>query len=192
MALIDDFIKTEESKMSWLDKLVRNYPVFRPTKSIAYSLKNLKLDDEKIIKPSISNRFIATIILCFLSIVWIGLFKILWGFKFPFAILLFSFLFVTLIIFLLLRNSFFYKKYNYNLTINKEAIAIDKRKIYWIDIADTFIMNKQEGRRTNYYLIISKKDKTIEKIDLFNIGVTDRKLSTIIEYYKAQHLLASS
>ena len=188
MTLIDDFIKTEESKMSWLDKLVRNYPKVRPTKSITYSLTGFKLDKEKIIRPSIWNRFIATIVLFFLSMVWFGLFTSLLDYKFPFVPFLFAFLFVTFIIFLLLRNSFFNKKYNYKLTISKDAIAIDKHKIFWIDIDDTYIMNRQEGRRTNYYLIISKKDKTIQKLDLFNIGITDRKLATIIEYYKAQLL----
>jgi hypothetical protein len=186
MTPIDDFIKTEESKMSWLDKLIRNYPKIRPTKSIACSLTNFKLENEKIIRPSNWERFISIIILFFLGIVWLGLVKMLLDYKFPFGVFLFGFLLVTFMIFMLIRNSFFNKRYNYNITINKEAIAVDRQKIYWTEIADTYIMNRQEGRSTNYYLIISKKDKTIEKLDLLNIGISDRKLSTIIEYYKTK------
>ena len=170
--------------MNWFDRMVLNYPKVRATKTIAASLTNLKLDNEKIIRPSIWDRFISIIILFFLSIIWIGVLKMLLDYKFPFAVFLFGFLLVTFLISIVLRNSFFIKKYNYNIIVNKEGIAIDSHRIYWTDIADTFIMNRQEGRRTNYYLIIAKKDNSIEKLDLFNIGITDRKLSTIIEYYK--------
>jgi len=186
MTLVDNFIKTEESKMNWLDKAVRNYPKVRPTKSISYSLTNLKLDKEKIIRPSLLDKFISALILFFLTIVWVGLFKMLLDYKFPFAIFLFGFLLVTFIIFILLSNSFFNKKYIYDLTINKEGIAIDNNKFYWTDIAETCIMNRQEGRRTNYYLVIFKKDTTIKKLDLFRIAITDKKLATIIEYYKTK------
>lgn len=191
MSNIHDFIRVEEQKMTWLDKVAINYPKARATSFISHPLRDNALPDQTVIRPSTWDRAISIIISLFLAIVWIGLLRALLAYKFPFAIFLFGFLLVTFMIYLLIRNSFFNKKYIYRLSFDKEGISIDSRMIAWSDIEDTFIMNRQEGRRTNYYLLVFKKDKTIDKLDLFRMGTYDRKLATIIEYYKqkanAQH-----
>src|ERR687888_4036 len=122
MALIDDFIKNEELKMTWLDKLIMNYPRVRPTKSIAESLQNVQLDKEKVIKPSIWDKTVSIIFFLFASLFWVGLLKMLLEDRFPFLVILFGFLFVTFLIYLLLKNSFFNKKYIYTITIDNEGI----------------------------------------------------------------------
>ena len=90
---------------------------------------------------------------------------------------------MTFLIFLVIRYSFFNKKYNYTLTIDKNGISVDKRQILWSDVADTFIMNRQEGKGTNYYLLILKTDKTVDKLDL-RMETSVGKLAAIIEHYK--------
>lgn len=193
MSDIHDFIRGEEQKMTWLDKVVMNYPKARATSFISHPLQDNALPDQTVITPSTWDRAISIVISLFLAIVWIGLLRALLEYKFPFAIFLFGFLLVTFMIYLLIRNSFFNKKYIYRLLFDKKGITIDHRRISWSDIEDTYIMNRQEGKRTNYYLLVFKKDKTIDKLDLFRMGTYDRKLATIIEYYKqkanAQHEL---
>jgi hypothetical protein len=108
-------------------------------------------------------------------------------YRFPFLVILFGFLFVTFLIYLLLKNSFFNKKYIYTITVDNEGLSIDSAKFYWTDIAETCILSRQKERRSNYYLLIFKKDTTVAKFDLFKFGLSDRKLSTIIEYYRNGH-----
>lgn len=47
---VDDFIKNEEQKMTWLDRLVRNYPKIGTTKLIARSSKTRKFKDVTVIR----------------------------------------------------------------------------------------------------------------------------------------------
>jgi hypothetical protein len=92
-------------------------------------------------------------------------------------------------IFLLVRSSFLNKKYNFTITVDYDGISIDNNKFYWIAIEEVYIMSRHEGKRTNYYLLIVKRDATIEKFDLYGFRTSSRKLSTIIEYYRTgQHV----
>jgi len=180
MGDIENYIKTEEQKMTWLDKLVKNYPEARNTNSIAHTFKsNFSFLDQTTIRPSFWNRMISIIIVLFMGFIWIGLLNMVLAYKFPFVVNLFCLVLMTFLIFLVIRNSFFNKKYNYTLTIDKNGISVDKRQILWSDVADTFIMNRQEGKGTNYYLLILKTDK----LDL-KMGTSVGKLAAIIEHHK--------
>ena len=186
MKAIDDFIEIEESKMTWLDKITLNYPKVNPTKSFVPSLERIKFDDEKIIRPAVSDKIIAVIIALFAGLFWIGFLRMLINQSSPFIVVLTGFLFMTFLIVVVVRNSFFNSRYIYKISVNHEYIAIDAHKMYWADILETCIMNKRQGRgRTNSYLVIFKADNTMEKYDLFKFAVSDQKISTIIEYYKA-------
>lgn len=130
------------------------------------------------------DRTISVVISLFLSWIWLWLLKMLLEYTFPFAIFLFGFLFITFIIRLVIYHSFFNKNYIYTLILDKDYICINYRQTAWTEIAETCIMNKQEGRTTNSYLILFKKDKTIEKLDLYKFGIPDVKLAAMVEYYK--------
>ncbi|OQP59577.1 hypothetical protein A3860_36925 [Niastella vici] len=184
MTYIDDFIKSEESKMTWFDKVLGNYPRVRTTKFIAVAAPSLALGEKKVIKPSVLYKAIVIIVLPIPCLVWIGLLRLMLVDQFPFGVILFGLLLVSLIIYLLLYFTFFKKRYNYRITVDGEGITFDKNKFYWAEIAETGIMNRQEGKRTNSYLLIFHKDTTVNKYDLFNFGISDRKLAAIIEYYK--------
>ena len=182
---IEDIIQAEQQKMSWLDRLLMNYPTLKPTYIIAHSLRD-PLPSQTTIKPSLWDKIVSIYILFFLVISWVGFLKAVLSYTFPYVIFLVGFFFIPFIIFLIVKHGFFNKKYIYYLTIDKEGISVDDRIIRWADIADTFIMNRQKGKATNYFLIILKKNETFEELDLFRMGVSHRKLASIVEYYK-QH-----
>jgi hypothetical protein len=96
----------------------------------------------------------------------------------------FSFFFFSFLIYLLVRSSFLNKKYNFTITVDYDGIRINDNKFNWTAIDEIYIMSQREGKRTNYYLLILKKDATIEKFDLLGFRISSRKLSTIIEYYR--------
>jgi hypothetical protein len=184
MPLINDFIKNEESKMSWGDKLFGNYPKVRSTPVLTDTFQHLRLGTEKVIKPSLWDKAVTVVLLLFVGGLWFGFIAELFmpGAR-PFT-KLFSFAFVTFLLYLLVRGSFLNKKYNFTITVDYEGIRIDDNTFYWTAIDEIYIMSRREGKRTNYYLLIFKKDATIDKFDLFGFRMSSRKLSTIIEYYR--------
>ncbi len=183
MVNIEDYIKAEKEKMTWLDKINRNYPKVENTGLLVGSMQK-EIPDSTVIKPSLWDKLISVVLLFFMGVLWLALLSMLLNYRFPFAVILIGFLFLTFLIFLVIRNSFFNPKYIYTISIDKDGISVDDRKLFWSDIEDTFIMSRQEGKRTNYYLLIFKHDKTVDKHDLFRMGISDRKLATLIEYYK--------
>jgi hypothetical protein len=184
---LSDFLKSEELKMTWLDKLNRSYPLVYSTESISRNLKNMRLDKEKIIRPSRFRRASIIVILLPVIFTWVWLLKMLLEFNSSFPILLGAFLFITLMLWFLSRHSFLNRKYIYTISIDSDAISIRNHKFYWTDITETYIMNKYEGRGKgdNSYLLIFKKDGTVGKFDLHMFSFSDIKLSGIIEHYKA-------
>jgi hypothetical protein len=184
MPIVDDFIKAEEQKMTWFDRLVQNYPKVETTKLIARSTKSGKYKEATVIRPSLTDKTIAAVIILFLSLFWLGFLKLLLGNTTLFFSFFLPLLFITFIICIVIYNSFFNKKYIYTLILNKDSISVDHRPIKWSEIVETCIMNVQEGRTTNFYLILFKKDKTMEKLNLYKFGISDVKLSAMIEYYK--------
>lgn len=186
MALIDDFIKNEESKMSWGDKLFMMYPKVRSTPELTDTFQHLRLGNEKVIKPSLWDKIVAVFFLLFAGLFARGLLNALFASRDNIFIGLGGLAFVIFLISLLLRYSFFDKKYIFTITVDYEGISIDSNKFFWSAIDELYIMSRREGKRTNYYLLIFNKDATIEKLDLFKFSISSRKLSTIIEYYRTK------
>lgn len=182
--LIDDFIKSEETKMTWLDKVANNYPKVGTTKSIGKPLQDREFGDETVVNPSVLDKTVALLFLFFTGFFWIILLKMVLEYRFPFVFIFLGFLFVNFLIYVLVRNTFFNRKYIFTIRINNERISIDHNLFYWTDIIETCIMTRQEGKTTNHYLILFMKNKTIEKFDLFKFDISDIKISTIVEYYK--------
>ncbi|AEV98386.1 hypothetical protein A4D02_22455 [Niastella koreensis] len=187
MALIDDFIKNEESKMSLGDKLFMNYPKVRSTTELTDTFQHLRLGNKRVIKTSLSDKVIAVVFLLFIMWFAVGHVKLLFSSRDNNLLGLGGLVFVLFMISLLLRNSFFNKKYIFTITVDYEGISIDTNKFSWTAIDEIYLMSKHEGKRTNYYLLIFEKDTTIKKFDLYKFSISSRKLSTIIEYYRTGH-----
>ena len=104
--------------------------------------------------------------------------------RFPLAIVLLAFLFLSFMIVLISRRYLFSKKTNYRMTVSASGIAIDETQYPWATIGETCIMSRQEGKTTNSYLIIFTKDGSVWKYDLFLFAISNRGLAAIVEYYK--------
>jgi hypothetical protein len=79
----------------------------------------------------------------------------------------------------------FGKRYNYTIRINTSGLTIRGGSIGWDEVVDTAIMRQPQARRVDRYLVIFKRDGSIEKLDLLLFGVGDRRLAAVIESYKA-------
>jgi len=183
MSSISDFIASENAKMSKWDKFFQNYPDVYTTSSINDSIKVTK--PETIVKPSILGKLVALLFTFLVLLFYIPIGGMVVN-KTPIIFPALAFLFISFILYLLVWNSFFSRRYIYQIRLNNEYIKAQGKKIYWKDVSETFIMNKKEGRFNNSYLVIIKKDSAIEKLNLFKFGISDRKLASLVEAYKTK------
>jgi hypothetical protein len=186
MILVDDFIKEEEAKMSWLEKVFMNYPKMYSTKELAGSTKGLSIDTDKIFLPSLFHRAVAIIFLIFSIVCWLILLNMLTK-HILVPVTIGGLIFISLIIWIVLWNTFLNRKYIYAIKLNKNNIEIDRKIIAWTEISDTQIMLRQVGRGRSSYLVIFTKDSQVHKYSLFKFGISDKKLSTLIELYKTKN-----
>ena len=186
MTFLEDFIKKEEQKMTWFDKLTMNCPIIRPTNIIACNYPNIKARKQIVIKPSIVDRLVAIPFFLFGLFFWTILLKMTLEFQFPFVVIFLGLLFVTFLLYLLIRSLFFNKKYIYKITLDVYGIKIDFDRIDWTDISEICIMNKQGGRSTNSWLLIFLNNNTIKELNLLRFRISDKKLSAYIEFYRAK------
>lgn len=186
MTLLEDFIKKEEQKMTWFDKLTMNYPIIRPTNIIAFNYPNIKPHKQIVIKPSIIDRLIAIPFFLFGLFFWAILLKMTLEFRFPFVVIFLGLLFVTFLLYLLIRSLFINKKYIYKITLDVYGIKIDFDRIDWTDISEICIMTKQDGRSINSWLLIFLNNNTIKELNLLRFRISDKKLSAYIEFYRAK------
>jgi hypothetical protein len=186
MTLVDDFIKEEEAKMNWLEKVFMNYPTMYSTKELASSTKGLSIDTDKIFHPSLLDRAIAIIFLIFSIVCWLILFNMLTR-HILVPVTIGGLQFISLIIGIIVWNTFLNRKYIYTIKLNKNHLEIDRKIIAWSEIFETQIMLRQPGRGRSSYLVIFTRDNQVYKYSLFKFGISDRKLSTLIELYKARN-----
>lgn len=181
---IDAFIEKERSKMSWWDKLTRNYPKVRNTRSL--SGPAFDMGQEKVIHPSIFERVLGVAFALGCAVLWFFVLKMLVEGRGPWGMILFVLVYISILIFLALRRSFFQKRYNYIIRVSPAGIAVDDTQFLWSEIAETCILTKGEGQLWNNYLIIFKNDGGIVKLDMRILSVGSIKMATIIEYFKKQ------
>jgi hypothetical protein len=182
MTTISDFIEKEKRKMSWLDKAVMNYPTIHKTSFLSSPLA--QSTPEVVIRPSILNKLITIPFILFGGAFYIPLVNIMVNQKLPILIPLIGILFLSFILYLLIWHSFLNPNYIYRFRINREYIEASGKKHYWTEISETCIMTKMEGRNSNSYLVIFKKEGSVEKSNLFKFRISRKKLAGIIEFYK--------
>lgn len=184
MPVIDDFIETEHAKMSWLERVFRNYPEVQRTSFYAAYAGRAKFGEATMMGPSGGRRLMAVFLLCFIGFFWLVMLGMLLNYSSPFAVVVLAFLFLSFLIVKLSRRYFFSRKFNYRIRVSASGIAIDETQYPWATIAETCIMSRHEGKTTNNYLIIFTKDRSVWKYDLFMFAISNRRLSAIVEYYK--------
>lgn len=184
MSYIDDFIQAEQQKMNWFDRVFRNYPQFRTTRFIAGNDRMKGSGNGAVIGPSLWGRLITVIFIAFATFFWAVLLFVLLFNKKEITIVFFFWVVITLLIIGMFYQTFFNKRYVYKIYINAEGIRRGNELVYWEEMVETGIMNKQTGRATNYFLILFLKDGSVVKHDLYLMGGYPEKYARIIEYYK--------
>jgi hypothetical protein len=185
MTPLDDFIKSEESKMSWVEKAFVGYPKMYSTKELSGSTNGLTSEKQRIIYPSFFVRTIAILFLGFSIVCWFILFNLLIK-NVLVPVVIGALIFVSFIIGIIVWNTFFNRTYIYSIKLSNSHLEIDKKIIPWNEISETQIMQHQIGRGRNSYLVIFAKNGQVHKYSLFKFGISDKKLSTLFEFYKAK------
>lgn len=184
MSTIDDFIEAEKAKMTWWDKIFRNYPDVRTTRFHSVSVSKSKFDIEQVISPSGGLKLQALIILFFSGLAWVAIFSSLHKGRYPLAVSLLALLVVTVLIILFFYRYFIDKRLNYTIAIDHAGINIGGSRFLWEELAETCILTRQAGKTTNNYLILFNKVGSVYKFDLWMLRVSSARLATVIEYYK--------
>jgi hypothetical protein len=181
---IDGFIEKERSNMNWWDKLTRNYPEVRNTRSLSEPV--IDMGQEKVIRPSIFERVLGMVFALGFVVLWLIFLKMLVMGNGPWGIVLVGLLYLSFLLFIVIRRFFFQKRYNYTVRVSPAGIAINETQFLWSEITETCILTRGEGQLWNNYLIIFKNDGGIVKQDMRMLSVGAIKMATIIEYFKKQ------
>ena len=73
MAYIDDFIENSAGKMTWWDKVVRNYPKVKSTKFISDDIQYVQLGNQAVMETSILKKVVNFLILPIPALIWIAI-----------------------------------------------------------------------------------------------------------------------
>jgi hypothetical protein len=187
MSLIEEFTESEKQKLNWLQKLSANYPDVTETRILAKGYATPEIKPDRIIRPSIFKRLLYSLVFLVAFLSWLLLLSRWRGHQDPWWVYL---VFVPFLLFVsvsfLLVN--FVKSYNYTIRIDASGMTIRGIFIAWPEIVETAIMRQQKPRSVDRFLLIFTRDGAVQKLNLFLFGISDRKLASAVEYYKAQAL----
>jgi hypothetical protein len=182
--LINDFLEQETKKIPKLFKVFGQIPEIILTKDFHFDLSRIKYKNKKIIRPSWFYRIIGLFFIGLDLLSIIIVINLMMNNRLPIALLTGFLLFLLFLFFAPVYFLFISKKRNYKIVIDREGLQIDKNRFAWSNLTETAIMILPSGRGHQSYLILVTSDNKVLKFDLFNLSVSDKKLSTIIEYYK--------
>ncbi len=187
MSLIEEFTESEKQKLSWLKKLSANYPDVTETRLVARGYAAPEITPDGMIRPSLLKRSLYFLMFLVSFFSWLFLLSTLGGRRAPLGVYL---VFVPFLLFVsvsvLLAN--IVKSYNYTIRIDASGITIRRTFIAWREIVETAIMRQSQPRSVDRFLVIFIRDGSVQKLNLFLFSISDRKLASAIEYYKAQTL----
>jgi hypothetical protein len=135
MNIVEEFMKGEEAKMNWPDKLFQNYPVFYFAKDIKADVKKNSEERNYIVRPSKIRRIVASLFICFGLFFWITILIMIFK-KELLPITLIFLLLITCWIGMIARTFFLSPKYSYKITFNNHEIIIGKEAIKWERISE--------------------------------------------------------
>lgn len=183
MNLVETFIDGERAKCSWLDRLFNNYPVFYLAKDITSNLKYQDIDKSFIVRPSISRRLLATLLIClgmfgWFSILLLVIQKILLPISIAFI------LFISVWTGSILWTFFLNPKLSYKIIIDKNKIILGRQTFEWNKVCEYLLMQKGSGRYLETMLIIFVDNKEVLKFNLTNLNKSGQEIIKRIEFYK--------
>jgi len=182
--LINDFIERETKKIPKLFRVFGQIPEIILTKDFPFDLSRIKYKSKKIVRPSWFYRIVG---LFYIGVVLLSIMiviNLMMNNRLPILLLTGFLLFLLFLFFVPVYFLFISKKRNYKIIIDREGLQIGKNRFAWSNLTETAIMILPSGRGHQSYLILVTSDNKVLKFDLFNLSISDKKLSTIIEYYK--------
>src|SRR5579863_1028256 len=179
MSLIEEFIKSENQKLNWLQKLSANYPDVTETRLLARADATPEKEPDGIIRPSLFRRSLYFLLFLVTFFSWLFLLSGLRSQPDPLWVYL---VFVPFLLFvsgsLLLVN--IVKSYNYTIRIDSSGMTIRGIFIAWREIVETAIMRQPQPRNVDRFLVIFTRDGLVRKSNLFLFGISDRKLASVV------------
>ena len=187
VSLIEEFRESEKQKLNWLQNRSANYPDVTETKLLARGYAMPEIRSVRTIQPSIFRRSMYGLAFLVTLLSWLFLLSTWGGGRVPLGVYLVfvPFLLFTAVSFLLVV---FVKRYNYTIRIDASGLTIQGIFTAWGEIVETAIMRQPQPRGVARFLVIFKRNGSVGKSDLFLFSISDRKLASAVEYYKAQAL----
>jgi hypothetical protein len=183
MDVVENFKRAELAKMTWLDKLFRNYPVFLCTKDITRALKHKDIDEAFVVKPSIRTRFVALLFIFFGLFGWFAVFLVVLE-KTLLPISIFFLLLVTAWVGYLVWTFFLNPKLSYRISMDKEKIIAGKQTFHWTDVSDYMLMLKQSGKTRQEKLVLFIDNREVYVYNLSHLNKSGEEIMKRIEFYK--------
>jgi len=187
VSLIEEFRESEKQRLNWLQKLAANYPDVTETRLLARGYATPEIKPVRTIQPSIFRRSMYCLAFLVTLLSWLFLLSTFRDRRAPLGVYLVfvPFLLFASVSFLLVV---FVKRYNYRVRIDASGLTIQGIFTAWGEIVETAIMRQPRPRGVARFLVIFTRDGTVQKLNLFLFGISDRKLAAVVEYYKAQSL----
>ena len=187
VSLIEEFRESEKQRLNWLQKLAANYPDVTETRLLARGYATPEIKPVRTIQPSIFRRSMYCLAFLVTLLSWLFLLSTFRDRRAPLGVYLVfvPFLLFASVSFLLVV---FVKRYNYRVRIDASGLTIQGIFTAWGEIVETAIMRQPRPRGVARFLVIFTRDGTVQKLNLFLFGISDRNLAAVVEYYKAQSL----
>ena len=174
---IENFLVNERDPLDYND--LRFEPQFDLTRNLAIDSTKYISNTEVTIKPNLFIKGLKIILMCLLLCVLIYM-LIFSGKLIEYVLISGALLAMIFHLFRIFKSN----ELNFNISLSREKLNINQREFDWNCIHETLIMRKYNGRHTHRYFVIIETDGTGYKYDLSNFGISDKKLSAIIEHYK--------
>ena len=189
MDIVDAFIIEEKSKVNWLNKFFKNYPVFYFAHEIEdIELKNKNINEPFLIKPSKSRRFIALIFILFGLYFWFVLLAMIFD-KTLLPISVIFLLLLTAWIGITIWFVFFNPKISYKIILDKEKIKIGKQTFLWNEVSSYLLMEKGRGRHLESTLVLFIHNNIAKKYNINNMNKSGDEIIKRIEFYEKNNVL---
>jgi hypothetical protein len=182
MSLIEEFTESEKQKLNWLQKLSANYPEVTETRLLARGYATPEITSVRTLHPSIFRRSMYFLLFLVTLFSGLDLLSTLGDRRAPLGV---DLVFVPILLFTSVSFLLFVflKRYNYTIRIDPSGLTIQGNFTFGGEIVETAIMRQPQSRGVARFLVIFKRNGSVEKSDLFLFSISDRKLPSAVEYY---------
>ena len=187
-AILQAIDKEENAKLSWIEKKFNYRPYsILPTATIAGKYKKpLDTQGQDVVFKPFKFKYIF-FILAAVAVAGVFVpFALIPGHTWQAGLLINA---AVLFGIIAVAGIFIDIKRNFQITLSSKEININNTSYKWSEINKLYILSRQQGKNTIYFLILALDTGEIKKINCTSIltgfGGRRKKLSAYIEYYKS-------